>query len=151
MFTYDWEVVEIMGAVFKITWGIWLLLPFPVFRAIEGYNAVGTESWWGIGLLIYGTLHLMAVIAGHRFYRRWLTFGAFLFWIFTVFLIWQQSHTAALLPTFTVIAFFMGLNFIRIGKLPTTMRTIVKGSAIDERIIDLGPPDGMAERRVSDE
>src|SRR6185503_20309153 len=96
IFTYDWEVVEIQGAIFKIAWGVWLLLPFPVFRAVQGYNAVGTENWWGIGLLIYGLAHFIAILSGNRLARRIFTFGAFLFWIFTVILIWQQTHTAAL-------------------------------------------------------
>ncbi len=126
--TYDWEVVEIQGALFKISWGIWLLMPFPTFKAISGYNAVGTENYWGVGLLVYGMLHFLAIMSSNRFARRWLTFGSFLFWVFTCILIYQQAPTAALLPLFAVIAFFMGLNFIRIGKTPVTMRSIIKES-----------------------
>lgn len=141
LFGYDWEVIEIQGAVFKITWGIWLLLPFDTFRAIEGYYAVGLENAWGWGLLILGLIHFGAILSNKITLRRWITFIALMFWIFTVVLIYQQSHTAALLPMFVVIALFMGINFLRLG-LQQKIQTLV-----NERKIDLGSPSGKPERR----
>lgn len=141
LFSYDWEVIEIQGAVFKIVWGLWLLMPFDTFRAIKGYYAVGLENYWGWGLLILGMIHLYSIFSRKLLFRRWITFVAFTFWIFTIVLIWEQAHTSALLPFFAIIAFFMGLNFLRLG---------IQGKVdqlIDERKINLGAPDGYAERR----
>lgn len=146
IFTYDWEVVEIQGAVTKMLWGLWLLMPFQTFRAIEGYAAVGKENTWGWGLLIFGSIHFVAIASGRRRPRQVLTFIAFLFWLFTVLLIYQQSHTAGVLPFFIVMAFFMGVNFIRITNPLKT---------IDRRMMDKGFPNHVVlpdsvieERRV---
>lgn len=136
IFSYDWEIVEIEGAIFKIMWGIWLLLPFQTFRQISGYTAISTENIWGFGLLFLGLVHFGAITSGKIRLRRWITFIAFLFWLFTILLIFKQSPTAALLPLFAVIAFFMGLNFIRLGAVQE-----------DRRREDLGAPVGIAERR----
>lgn len=139
LLSYDWEIIEIQGAIFKASWGFWLLLPFPVFRAISGYNAVGTENIWGWGLFLYGMFHLYAIYSHWKWLRRWVTFVAFLFWIFTVILIFQQSRTSTLLPMFTVIAFFMGMNFIRLKTATPPMA--------DQRNFNFGPPPGTPERR----
>lgn len=153
LFNYDWEIIEIQGATFKILWGFWLLLPFKTFRAIEGYFAAGGENYWGWGLLALGALHFAAIITnynisfsiGRRTYkinsRRWLTFIAFLFWAFTAVLIWQQSNTSALLPFFALIAFFMILNFFRLGI------QMQAEDMLDQRKVNLGSPAGVAERR----
>lgn len=130
-FNYNWEIVEIEGAIFKISWGIWLLLPFQTFKSIQGYAGIATENYWGWGLLLLGTIHLLSIASGRLFIRRWITFIAFLFWIFTVVLIWSQAPTAALLPLFSVIAFFMGLNFLRLGI------EIKARSLLDERKVEL--------------
>jgi len=130
LFSYDWEIIEIQGAIFKIAWGTWLLLPFDTFRQIQGYFAVGIENMWGFGLLTLGLLHLTAVISKRLFFRRWLTFVAFLFWLFTLVLIYQQSPTAALLPMFGVIAIFMMINFLRLG-IQTQVNVLLVNRAID--------------------
>lgn len=135
LFAYDWAVVEIMGSMFKIAWGFWLLLPFPTFRLISGYTAVGKENYWGICLLIYGICHFASIMSGNRRWRRYFTFGGFLFWLFTIILVWQQSHTSSLLPFFFLITFFMGLNFIRLG-IP--VQTIS-----DQRVGQSGPNYGQ--------
>ncbi len=136
-FNYDWEIVEIQGAVFKICWGIWLLLPFRVFRMVQGYNAIGNENYWGWGLLILGLIHFAAIASNKLSLRRWITFIAILFWIFSIILIWLQSHTAGLLPMFAVIGFFMTINFWRLGIM----------MKVEKRRKNIGPPAGMTERR----
>lgn len=140
-FLYNWEIVEVQGALFKIGWGIWLLLPFPTFTSIQGYTAVTTENYWGWGLLILGSIHLAAIAYNRLPIRRWITFIAFIFWIFTVVLIYSQAHRAALIPLFSIIALFMGLNFLRLGV------EIRAKQIIDERRSNIGPPEGTAERR----
>jgi hypothetical protein len=139
LLSYDWEIIEVQGAVFKTAWGFWLLLPFPVFRAISGYNAAGKENIWGWGLFALGVFHLYAIFSNKLKLRRWVTFVAFLFWIFTVILILQQSKTSVLIPMFSIIAFFMGLNFVRMGTPPMLLD--------DQRKVNLGPPPGIRERR----
>lgn len=142
IFTYDWEIVEVQGALFKLTWGIWLLLPFKVFRTVPGYNAFGSENLWGWGLAALGFVHLIAILSGNLYWRRRLTLTAFFFWIFIIVLLALQSATAAFLPTFVIIAFFMGMNYIRMR-----FEEKIQQHLIDERKINLGPPAGMAERR----
>lgn len=117
IFSYDWEIVEVQGALFKITWGLWLLLPFNVFKAIEGYSAYGSENFYGALLLIMGIIHLVAIASHKVDIRRRITFMAFLFWLFSIIMVYTQSPTGALLPMFAVVAFFMGVNFIRLSRI----------------------------------
>lgn len=117
IFSYDWEIVEVQGSIFKITWGVWLLLPFETFRTVEGYNAFGDERVYGIVLLILGLVHFMAIASHKVDIRRNITFLAFLFWLFSAIMVYTQAHTAAIIPMFVVIAFFMAVNFIRLGRI----------------------------------
>jgi hypothetical protein len=138
MFSYSWEIVEIEGAAFKLAWAIWLLLPFQAFRSISGYASVATENIWGVGLLILGAIHLYSVVKHKRRLRQVMTFIAFLFWLFTVVLIWFQSHTAALIPLFAVIALFMFINFLRLS---------IPVGQVDQRVVNLGRAGGLPDRR----
>ena len=117
MFSYDWEVVEVQGAMFKIAWGIWMMMPFPMFKTIEGYSAYGTENFYGAALLFMGVIHLIAIGSHKIDIRRRITFLAFLFWFFSIIMVYTQSHTSAILPLFVVVAFFMGVNFIRLSRI----------------------------------
>lgn len=139
IFNYDWEIVEIEGAIFKVAWGLWLLMPWRTFRTIQGYNAFGNENLWGWGLFLLGAVHLVAIFSGHRLFRRTLTMLAFFFWLFIIVLLFLQSKTSALIPMFTIIAFFMGMNFIRLKAKP------------DQRVENLGRPNGLPERRKENE
>lgn len=136
LFSYDWEIVEVQGAVFKVIWGIWLLSPFQTFRTISGYNQIASENTWGWSLLILGLIHLLAVLSRYRKLRITMCMIAFLFWTFTVVLVVQQLWTSAIVPMFSVIAFFMGLNFTRLVLMKP-----------DSRLLDQGPPSGQPERR----
>lgn len=135
IFSYDWEIVEIQGSIFKITWGIWLLLPFDTFRTVQGYNNYGNENYWGVGLLALGIIHFGTIVSHNIKARKTITFVAFLFWLFSALMIAMQSLTAGIIPMFGVIAFFMGVNFIRLGRMVT-----------DRRKEDLGPPNGDERR-----
>lgn len=138
LFTYDWEIVEIQGATFKIMWGVWLLSPFQTFRTIAGYNQVASENTWGWGLLLLGLIHLIAILSKNRIMRIIMCMIAFLFWTFTVILVAQQLWTSAIVPMFSVIAFFMGINFTRLVL-----------DKPDQRGTDLGPLPGHPERRMN--
>lgn len=117
IFGYDWEVVEVQGAMFKIAWGVWMLLPFPMFKTFEGYTAYGTENFYGLSLLIMGIVHLTAIASHKVDIRRRITFLAFLFWFFSIIMVYTQSKFSALIPLFAVVAFFMGVNFIRLSRI----------------------------------
>lgn len=137
IFTYDWEVVEIMGATIKIGMGFWLLLPFQSFKNGGGITSVGAENIWGWALLILGVTHMVAIRAGRIKYRRIMTFIAFLFWLFTILITIQATITSPLIPFYGTIAFFMAMNFIRISVfLPP-----------DVRVTNLGKVPASAERR----
>ncbi len=141
IFSYDWEIVEIQGAITKVLWAVWLLMPFPAFRTVSGYTAVASENVWGIGLLVLGSLHLFSVLSHYRGMRKLMTFVAFLFWLFTITLVWLQSHTSPLIVFFFVIAIFMFFNFLRLWVKPANLLLH------ERRVVDQGPPDGMPERR----
>lgn len=117
LFSYDWDVVEVEGALFKLSWGLWMLLPFPVFRTVSMYSLIAPENVWGIFLILFGTIHLYAVGTQNLHWRRVMSLVSFFFWLFSVILLFLQAPTAALIPTFAIIAFFMGVNFIRLNLL----------------------------------
>ncbi len=117
LFSYDWDIVEIEGAMFKLSWGLWMLLPFPVFRTVSAYTLIAPENIWGIFLVIFGAFHMYAVFTRQLNWRRLMSFISFFFWLFSAILLLIQAPTAALIPTFVIIAFFMGVNYIRLGVL----------------------------------
>lgn len=121
-FGYDWDIVEIEGALFKLTWGLWMLLPFPVFKSVSVYSQIASENTWGVSLAALGVIHLYAVINNKIWLRRVMCFIAFSFWLFTIILIYIQAPTASLLPTFSIIAFFMAMNFVRLGAASRVIR-----------------------------
>lgn len=115
IFTYDWEVIEIEAAIFKIMWGFWFLLPFPFFSSIRGYTGVAPEDVWGFSLLALGSAHLWAISAHRKIFRKWATFLSFLFWLFSTILIWLQVPEGAIIPLLMVITIFVLFNFIRLS------------------------------------
>lgn len=120
-FQYDWEIVEIQGATFKIVWGIWLMLPFSTFKDLAVYDAlakVAPESAWGFIVMTLGILHLMAISSGSIFWRRALILIACMFWIFIAMAFSISRIGSALIPLTIVIAFFMAVNYLRLG-VPT--------------------------------
>lgn len=118
LFTYDWEVIELQGAIFKIAWGLWLVMPFQSYRAAGGITASRYENYWAIALLVLGVLHFWSIKSGHLKWRRRFTFIAFAFWLFTILVVGQSSWSSPLIPFFVIIAFFMALNNIRLGMPP---------------------------------
>ena len=138
LFSYDWEVVEIEGAFFKLAWGIWLLMPWDTFKSVTVYVGL-SENVWGWGLFTVGTLHLISVFRGSIFARRWFAFFGSGFWAFNAIAIFLQSHTAALIPLFSIMSLFMLINFYRLGVMQELMR----------RQKELGPPPGIEERRAA--
>lgn len=135
-FNYDWEIVEIQGATFKILWALFLLMPFPAFKTISGYASIGTENYWGSGLLIIGVLHMYSILIHKRWMRKLMTFISSLLWLFITFIVWQEAHTSALLVFFLTIGFFMFLNFLRLS-IP-----------VNQRVADQKLPVGMIDRRT---
>lgn len=121
LFQYDWEIVEIQGAIFKIVWGIWLFLPFDTFTGLDVYDAlrkVTNETTWGIFVIVLGLIHLWAISSGVIKYRRTMIFVAFLFWIFISVVFGVSRIGSALIPLTIVIAFFLAVNYLRLG-IPT--------------------------------
>lgn len=137
LFSYDWEVVEIEGAFFKIAWGIWMLMPWATFKTISVYFGL-TENQWGVGLLTIGTIHIISIFRGSIFSRRWFAFFGAAFWAFNAISVGLQSPTAALIPLFGIISLFMLINFYRLGVVQELSR----------RQKNEGPPVGTDDRRV---
>src|SRR3982750_520621 len=85
LFNYDWEIVEIQGSMFKIFWGIWLMIPFNTFAGSPSYaplETIANEFTWGLVIFILGSLHLISMAYGNRKIRRHLIMLACGFWVF---------------------------------------------------------------------
>lgn len=114
---YEWEIIEIQGASFKLAWALLLLAPGNTFRAVQGYTAISLEVYWGWGLLIIGSVHMYSIFSRRKYklFRTIMTFIGFSFWVFSGFLIYFQSHTLSLPIMFWLIALFLFLNFLRLS------------------------------------
>ncbi len=123
IFHYDWEIVEIQGAIFKIVWGGWLLLPFSTFKGQAVYDALGSitsESVWGLFVLLLGFGHLVAIAYGTTNIRRHFIFVACAFWVFISVIFGMSRVGSALITLPIVIAFFLAINYLRLGtNIPT--------------------------------
>lgn len=118
LFQYDWEIVEIQGAIFKIVWGIWLFLPFDTFGGQPVYDSLSkitNETTWGFFIIVLGLIHLWAISSGIVKYRRVMIFVAFMFWVFISVVFGVSRIGSALIPLTAVIAFFLAVNYIRLG------------------------------------
>lgn len=118
IFKYDWDIVEIEGAIFKIVWGIWLLLPFETFDGQEVYTAlksIAPETLWGALVLGLGLGHLIAIAYGTAKWRRHFILAACMFWIFISVTFSISRIGSALIPLTIVITFFLSINYLRLG------------------------------------
>lgn len=118
LFHYDWEIVEVIGASFKIVWGIWLLLPFQTFYGTVVYDAlstVTTEKGWGLFILILGSIHLAAIINGVIKYRRFMLMIGCMFWVFITVVFAITRIGSGLVPMTMVLSFFLAVNYLRLG------------------------------------
>lgn len=118
VFSYDWEIVEVQGALFKIIWGIWLLLPFNTFQGLDVYSVLAgvmNETAWAVVLLFLGSLHFLTITTGSIKWRRVMIFVACMFWIFISIVFGLARIGSALIPITFVIAFFLAINYIRLG------------------------------------
>lgn len=134
LFGYDWEIVEILGAFFKIAWGVQLLLPVSgtgtkSFQIIPNYQLIAS------GLIVIGLIHFYIIFSNKLEARRWITLFAVAFWIFTVVFIYLKTGIPSL--TLIVIAGFMTINFWRLGIAVRNER----------RNKNVGPPVTTGERR----
>lgn len=117
IFHYDWEVVEIQGAFFKMAWGVWIFLPWTTFGP-TGYNGLAnvmSETEWGILVMALGVIHFWAILSHKVWFRRLMIFVAFMFWIFmaVVFALSRIGNLST--PLMFVIAFFLAVNYLRLS------------------------------------
>lgn len=120
IFNYDWEVVEIEGAVFKVLWGFWILLPWNSFgnfptNVFAVFGKLGPEWVIGLGVMLLGLAHLYAIGFARRPTRRNFILVAFMFWLFTSVCFGMARIGSAMIPFTLVICFFLAVNYFRLG------------------------------------
>lgn len=117
LFTYDWEVVEIQCASFKIAWGAWLLLPFQTFggQSYRGLASIAPEVAWGIIILVIGLLHMKAVLGKSMAFRKIMIFIGFCFWLFMALIFALNRIESLMIPILFVIDFFLAMNYLRLS------------------------------------
>ena len=122
LFNYDWEVVELQGAVLMVVWGIWLALPFSTFAsttasasAYSGLSQFASELIWAIFFLVFGVAQIWSITTGNVKMRRLLIFAACLFWIYVSITVGISRPSAGLIPFTAVTSFFLAVNYLRLG------------------------------------
>lgn len=117
LFQYDWEVVEIQCAFFKIGWGIWLLLPFHTFggASYRGLATVMPEVAWGIFILFIGIVHFRAVFSKHLWFRKLMIFSGFSFWLYMALIFSLNKVESLMIPLMVIISFFLAVNYLRLS------------------------------------
>lgn len=118
LFHYDWEIVEVQAAFFKIGWGVWLLLPFQTFTNTGGYSVLASlakEPIIGIFITAIGILHIIAIISHNIKFRRNMIFFSIMFWLFMCFVFGLTRIGALIVPLMMVIGFFLTINYLRLS------------------------------------
>lgn len=133
---YDWEIVEVQGAILKIAWGIWLILPMQTFATSQVYSGLAAvtrnEDVWGTFLILLGISHFVGVAVGGKWRRRFVMLAA-MFWLFSSISFFIARPGTILAPLAFVIFIFMGINYIRIGLPHFVDRRFKPGELADRK------------------
>lgn len=105
-------------SIHAILWGAWVLFPSTTFAtpAYDGLAALGPEWAWGIGVILVGVYSLYSALklSDSGISRA---FGLlFLLWLFVAVSFSVAGLASTAVPTYFMISFFMGLNYISVKK-----------------------------------
>lgn len=114
----DFEYTEAQSPVAKTLWGLWLLYPawdtFSGSRAYETMSKIAHESVWGLGLLLVGLVHLLAIVGNYHKARLWMALGGVVVWVAVAALFFQTAPASTGVPIYTLIAAGAAWSFLRL-------------------------------------
>lgn len=115
---HDTEPTEMFGGVMKLLLAGVLISPQDTFGSARVYGMLSAlpEPIWGAVMLVFGTVHLLALRHGVRAWRRWMALTGFLIW-FTwsvSFILGSPSNTGAVV--YLLAAFGQAWAYVRLGR-----------------------------------